>query len=113
MNFPLYDNLKNISKKRDLTVAQKKKFINNIRKIDHDGHELIYALIHTHQITQEEGPTSFTLPYRGYRTGNNNEDIQFDLDELPIKLRHILHKFVMIHMEKLKEEQEKQKLVKI
>lgn len=108
--FPLYENLsKNISKK-DLTITQKRTFIKRFEKIDHSGHELVYALIRTYQIENNEDNISFTLPYNGKYVGTN---INFDLDEFPNTLKQILFNFLQIHLEKMKEEQiiEKQKPV--
>ena len=104
--FPLYDSLsKDLPLDReDLSVIQKRAFIKRLEKIDKHGHELIYALIRIYQIeNNEEDNTCFTLPYNGIYV---ETDIHFDLDNLPKDLKHILFKFVSIHLEKMKEEKQ-------
>lgn len=109
--FPLYDNLSKNIPSKDLTNIQKKNFIKNHRKIDQEGCELVYGLIRMYQMENNEGNTSFNLPYKGKYTDN---DITFDLNNFPITLRHILYKFLSIHLDKMKEEKtiEKSTLVK-
>jgi len=99
--FPLYDNLSQGIKNRDLTVLQKKDFIVKIKEIDTDGYELIYALIKMYQMETGDANTSFTLPYKGIFI---DENIKFDLNDLPKKLKQILYKFVDIHLDKMSEE---------
>lgn len=99
--FPLYDSLTKDIQQGDLSVTQKRTFIKRIEKIDINGYELIYGLIRMFQIENNEEDTSFTLPYNGTRVENN---MYFDLNVLPIKLRQILFKFVSIHLNKMKEE---------
>lgn len=103
-HFPLYDNLLKDSKETNLTATQKKSFIKKMQNIDTSGHELIYALIKTYQIDNKEQNTSFTLPYDGEYVDNN---ISFNLDKLPNKLKHILYKFINIHINKMEEEKNK------
>ena len=99
--FPLYDNIiKDISKK-DLTIPQKKALIKRIQKIDNNGHELIYALIRMYQTENSDQEMSFTLPYNGLYVENN---INFDLENLPVELRQMLLKFVDVHLAKMQEE---------
>ena len=100
--FPLFDNLSKDIPTRDLLLAEKRFFMKNIEEIDKNGSELIYALIRVYQIENKEDNTSFTLPYNGTYVDKN---ITFDLDKFPIKLKHILFKFVKVHLDKLKEEQ--------
>lgn len=99
--FPLYDSLSKNIPKNDLSVAEKGTFIKRFEKIDHEGHELVYALIRMYQMVNNEQNTSFTLPYNGKYINNN---ISFSLDGLPIPLKHILYKFLSVHIEKMKEE---------
>ena len=100
--FPLFDNLSKDIPTRDLLLAEKRLFMKNIDEIDKNGSELIYALIRVYQIENKEDNTSFTLPYNGTYVDKN---ITFDLDKFPIKLKHILFKFLKVHLDKLKEEQ--------
>jgi len=99
--FPLYDNLcKGISNTK-LNTTQKKSFIKRVEKIDKSGYELVYALIKMYQMENNEGSTSFTLPYNGKYINN---EMTFDLDEIPGKLQQILYKFLSAHLSKMKEE---------
>ena len=82
--FPLYDNLvKNVIDK-DLTAVNKQSFIKKIDKLDRKGQEMIYALIRMYQIENNED--SLSLPYGGLMNDNN---IVYDLDKLPNKLKQI------------------------
>ena len=99
--FPLYDNLCKDIIKKDLSTLQKRTFIKRIEKIDKNGYELVYALIRMYQIENNEDNTSFNLPYKGTHFENG---INFDLDHFPITLKQILFKFIVIHIEKMKEE---------
>lgn len=109
--FPLYDSLIKDLPKKDLTMTQKRVFIKRIAKIDKNGHDLVYALIRMYQVENNEKNTSFTLPYNGTFIDN---DINFDLDNLPVDLKQILFKFTGVHIGKMKEERsiEKQTPVK-
>ena len=109
--FPLYDSLSKDLPEEDLTPTEKRLFIKKIGKIDNNGHELVYALIRMYQVENNEENTSFTLPYNGIFV---DSDINFDLDKFPIYLKHILFKFLAVHIDKMKEEKtiEKQTPVK-
>ena len=66
-----------------------------IKTIDDNTAELIYALIRVYQLENNENNIStFTVPYDGKFIDN---EIKFDLNELPIKLKHILFKFLKLH----------------
>jgi hypothetical protein len=106
-HFPLYDNLLDDIDDTDLTVSQKNKFIRNVKKIDKNGHELIYALIRMYQLENNEENISFMIPFKGTYVDNN---ICFDLDILPLKLKQMLFKFINIHISKMKEEKQLKKL---
>jgi hypothetical protein len=65
-----------------------------IKKIDDNTSELVYALIRVYQLENNENISTFTLPYDGKFIDN---EIKFDLNELPNKLKHILLKFLKMH----------------
>ena len=100
-NFPLYDSLSKEICLKDLSVKQKNDFINNVKNIDDAGFELIYALIKVYQLQNTEDQNTYTLPFQGKYINN---EMQFDLDELPNKLKQILFKFLDIHTKTMKEE---------
>ena len=99
--FPLYDSLSKDIENKDLSNAQKCDFIKRIPKIDNNGHDLVYALIRIYQVENEEQNLIFNLPYNGTFIDN---DIHFDLEKFPYKLKQILFKFLGIHIDKMKEE---------
>lgn len=98
-NFPLYDNLINETPSKALTVAQKKECLSNIQKFDTSGCELAYALIRTYQAQHDK--ESERIPYSGTLEKNN---LTFDLDKLPNKLKQILLHFSRKHLKRMKEE---------
>jgi len=90
-------------KKRDLTIKQKDDFMSKIKKIDNNGAELVYALIRVYEMENgEKNSGTFKLPYYGKYT--NQQDMKFDLEQLPVKLKQILYKFINIHIKKMEEE---------
>lgn len=100
-NFPLYDNLCLDISSQDLTTKQKNEFMSNIKNIDDKGSELVYALIRIFQMENSSDNSTYKLPYDGKYDKN---DMKFDLNKLPNKLKQILYKFVNIHIETMKEE---------
>ena len=90
---------------RDLTFKQKKEFIKNITRLDSAGIELCYVLIRIYDLEHEEQSSTFKLPYDGKYI--NSTDINFNLEELPPRLKQILYKFVQIHIHKMNEEQDR------
>lgn len=101
--FPLYNSLYKDIQEDDLSAIQKRTFLKRIEKMDKNGCELIYVLIRMYQSDKEnnEENINFGLPYGGMNIDNN---IHFDLENFPVKLKHLLFKFVSIHLEKMKEE---------
>lgn len=100
-NFPLYDNLLQNISQRDLTKKQKEDLIDKIKKIDEDGAELIYALIRVYQMENSSDQSTFKLPFGGIYVGN---DMQFNLEQLPNRLKQILHKFIQVRDKAMEEE---------
>lgn len=88
----------NISKK-DLSVANKKDFINKIEKIDKDGQLLVYLLIKNYFINNNpEVNSASVIPYNGIK---NNDKVEFNFLDFPNELKQLLYKFVILHMKKL------------
>jgi len=109
MNFSLYTSLSSDLLEKDLTSTQKTYFLKNIKKMDLTGHELIYALVKVYSREHSEH-NSYILPYKGKFI---KEDLAFDLNNFPNKLKQMLYKFVKIHIKKMKEDQKLQKLQKV
>ena len=95
-NFPLFDNLQrdtnNIS--IDLTNEEKKQFMEKIQLMNTDGFEKIYVIIQMYSIEYSTSNTSFSLPYSGTIL---KDEIRFDLEKLPFKLKQILYIFITKH----------------
>jgi len=100
-NFPLYDNLIKDLPIEEMTVKQKDKFMKLVKDIDVNGSELIYALIRVYQLENSDDKSTFKLPYGGKFI---KYDMKFDFNELPNELKHILFKFIQIHIKTMKEE---------
>ena len=102
--FPLYDNLIKDLPKKDLSIKEKEKFIQDIKKVNTDGRELVYALIMVY--SEQNTKSSDTLvPYKGHKEeGEDTCDFSWVYTQFPIKLRHLLSRFIHIHMKKQEEE---------
>lgn len=82
------------------TVQQKEIFLENLKKMDVKGNEIIYILIKTHQ--KFENSTDINnLPYesRELKMG-----IKFNVDNFPIRLFYILNLFITKHIEHIHDE---------
>jgi hypothetical protein len=101
MDFPLYDILIKDTTNKDLCIDKKKDFINKISKIDQNGFDMIYVLIQKYYIINNENIEN-SIPYKGFTEGlENNQDITWNYNNFPNKLKHILYKFVNLHIQKL------------
>lgn len=105
-DFPLYNTLLSEIKDKDLTATQKKDFLKKIEKIDQTGSELVYALIKYYYVKNEKNITT-NNPYDGKMVENN---ITYDINSFPYKLRQILYKFIQKHIKKLKEDKQMTKV---
>lgn len=105
-NFPLYDSLNKDFSKKDLTVKEKEEFLNKIENIDKTGSDLVYALIQFYRIENEKDFSPNDLPYKGIReeTSKGKENLTWNFTDFPIKLRHILYKFIQIHTQSMEED---------
>lgn len=94
--FPIYDTLCSSIDENvlDLTTTDKTEFIALLRLLNQSGIDIMYALIRYFQIVKDNN-TSIELPYGGVQT---KDDIKFDLERLPIMLKHILFKFIKLHL---------------
>jgi hypothetical protein len=95
--FPLYDDLIKNTPSTDLTIKSKNEFLSLVDKIDPNGQEVLYILIKIYQIEHDENH-GFTIPYNGSYVEQN---INFDLDKLPNKLKQLLLKFLKTHVNSL------------
>ena len=108
--FPLYDNLIKDLPKKDLSVKDKEQFILDIKKMNANGQELVYALILVYYRQNERSANKEQVPYKGFKK-NEGEDGIFNFSwvytQFPIKLRHLLSRFSKMHLQKQQEEDER------
>lgn len=113
VSFPLYDTLNTKVSNKDLSQEiDKSKFLKGIQTLDQDGLNKIYALIRYH----EQVNTSYKLnsiPFNGKFIDN---ELIFNLDDIPTQLQYILFEFISVHLEHMKRmkklEKEKNQLKK-
>lgn len=108
MEFTLYNTLlkEAQTKKKDLTAKQKTCFIEKFKKIDNIGHEYIYALIRYHAISKNNNSD---LPYNSKKENNN---ITYNIDNLPVDLKYIVYLFIQKHLKAMEESSKKSKSIK-
>ena len=104
-DFPLYNSLELTCKHRDLTDCQKHDFFKNIQFIDQEGYKHIYSLIKIYSVKNDNCKQNI-LPYNGIK---NDQDITFDMELLPLKLRQIIYKFTLKHIRKMENERKRYK----
>lgn len=97
--FPLYSSLIKNTPEKDLTLLQKRDLIDKIQS-NTEIHDLIYALIKTFYLDHYNGDI-FALPYKSRL---NDDKIDFELEELPKKLKQLLFKFINLHVKKIDED---------
>jgi len=101
--FPLYNSLNKNIPNKNLTITQKNEFINRVNNLDNEGHSLIFALIKCYYNDEEKDNSQ--IPYEGKATNNN---IEYNLSDLPSKLQQILYKFISLHISRMEEASQSQ-----
>ena len=100
-NLPLYEILLKETSNEDLTSKEKDNFMKLVKNLDQKGFEIVYALIRIFQLENNEDKSTFKIPYGGKFV---NEDLNFNLNDLPCHLKQILYKFLELHIKTMKEE---------
>ena len=100
-NLPLYEILFKETLNEDLTNKQKDEFMRLIKNIDQNGFEIVYALIRIFQLENNDDKSTFKIPYGGKFI---KDDLNFNLNDLPLQLKQILYKFLLLHIKTMKEE---------
>lgn len=100
-NFPLYSSLSQDVPSTDLSAKQKTELLKLIKNIDNDGVERIYVLIKIFQVENSKEKNILGIPFNGKYI---KTDLEFDLNEFPNELKHIIYKFVKIHTVTMDEE---------
>mgnify|MGYP001182897750 FL=1 len=90
-NFPLYDRLNSELPQtdlKDLSVKQKEQCVEKLKHLDQNGQELVYMLIRS----SSEGVS--LVPYGGQMW---KTDMRFNFNDFPVRLKHLIHKFLDLH----------------
>jgi hypothetical protein len=92
--FPLYNQITQKITVDELSEDDKIFFTDTVKNLSNMEHEIIFALIRTHQV-QTNTSSRYILPYNGK---HQKKGIKFDLNKLPIELQCILLEFVKLHL---------------
>lgn len=98
---PLYQTLKKSEGTKDFSATERDQFITKIKSLDERGHELMYVLIRLYE--QENESTILEFPYESKLS---KSELKFSFDAIPVRLKHILNKFIDLHISKMDEENE-------
>lgn len=111
-NFPLYNSLINNIPSKDLSVKQKEELIKKVQNIDPKGRDLIFALIQFYRIENNKDTKSI-IPYNGISevSKENTENLIWSLGDFPIKLRNILYKFIIMHMQTMEDDAKRNNVI--
>ncbi len=94
--FPLYDQMHSkYNPTKEISEEDKIFFTQNVKNLSQLEHEIIFALIRTHQVHNSNSSMLNILPYNGK---NLKKGIKFDLDDLPPILKFIIVEFVKMHL---------------
>lgn len=112
-SFPLYDTLINTvsnQSNQEIEPIDKPKLVKWIHALDQDGKNKVYALIRYYDLNHPPlHPVSEILPFAGHFVNN---ELTFDLNNLPLMLQRILFEFAKLHLKHMKDTQRIEKLRK-
>ena len=100
-NLPIYEILLKETINEDLSTKEKDEFIKLVKNVDQNGFDILYSLIRIFQLENNEDKSTFKIPYGGKFVKN---DLNFNLNDLPCKLKQILYKFLLLHIKAMKKE---------
>jgi hypothetical protein len=102
--FPLYDNLVAQKRgKRFLSKDEKRRFVEDVAKLDQNGHNKIFALIMYHQQVNELSYIS-----SGWMNAiGPTIDLDINLASLPVPLQEIIEIFISRHLVFMEDEKER------
>lgn len=81
----------------DLKKSEKGNLIKLINSLSSSEHELIFTLIYEHYMRERDEKSEITSTPYGCSYVNGNAT--FNLTKIPIQLRHIIYKFVVMTSE--------------
>ena len=93
-DFALYNTLNKDLPSKDLTAANKAELVKSISTLSEHAIELVYALIKYHNINDKKNSDMYN--YKRQNVRNATADLSWNLNDLPIKLRNILFRFVQL-----------------
>jgi hypothetical protein len=93
-DFALYNTLNKDLPSKDLTAANKAELVKSISTLSENAIELVYALIKYHNMNDKKNSDMYNQTRQNVR--NATADISWNLNDLPIKLRNILFRFVQL-----------------
>lgn len=95
-DFPLFDTINRDipDELEEFTANEKEIFISNFKKLNETVHELIYVLIRVYDMKNEGRPEKLPFNSKEIKAG-----LKFDFDFLPLRLKHILNKFISIELQ--------------
>ena len=99
--FQLYDNLNKNIPKKDMSTEEKQKLVDLIPSLDQQATELVFALITHHNNKDKKAKEYKKIVKTNNIRGTSN--ITWNLKDLPIKLRHILYKFLCMEETRMNE----------
>lgn len=111
-NFPLFDLLMEQTQDVSLSQPDLMDFVQNVRKLDKKGFDLLFVIIRIYSIKTSVNNSSnlSDIPYSGQKmeTGefNNKMDVKFDIRNFPNKLNQMLYHFTKLHLNKNEEHEE-------
>lgn len=104
MSFPLFDTLYADTDdiRQPLSYNEKIQLCNDIKELDQEGYDLLYAIIRTYHLQKENGSYA-NIPYspKIHKSG-----YKFDMTVFPPRLLIMIRQFVTLHMKKLSEEKQ-------
>ena len=110
-SFPLYDNLSKDIPKIEMNTSTKEDVITMINSLDQNGMNLLYVII---IIFAKKNQTKAVIDciennkivFKGKKDVNSDMTCNFkwNFNDLPIKLKYIIHKFLKLHLSTMLEE---------
>ena len=106
--FPLFHTLyQDTEDAPPLSEDDQLKLIEDMKLLDVEGNELVYAIIRNFSLEKDKG--LFTkLPYQSKKI---KKGLRFDMSQFPNRLQSMLRVFVDLHMKKIREEEELKKVM--
>jgi len=105
-NFPLFDLLTEKTQDTALTQPELIDFVQNVRKLDKKGYDLLFVIIRIYSIKSSTNSNNVNLndiPYSGQKMEDTNlenkTDVKFDIRNFPNKLNQMLYYFTKLHLD--------------